>query len=129
MNDVICGQCGSPMQLRTTNKFINKDGSPRKFYGCTRWPDCDGTHSAHQNSGKPMGIPADKETKAWRIKAHAMFDPYVKKWFPNRPEGYKFLQNVMGLTSAQAHIGRFTIEQCEKLIKIIESNSGQSTNV
>jgi hypothetical protein len=67
-----------------------------------------------------MGIPADKETKEWRIKAHAAFDPYVKKWFDNRREGYIFLQNIMGLPADQAHISRFDIEQCKKLIARLE---------
>lgn len=118
----VCGECGASMELRESYRFTNKNGSPKKFWGCTRYPECRGTHSAHQNSGKPMGIPADKETKAWRIKAHAAFDPYVRKWFQSRPEGYRFLQNVMGLTAEQAHIAKFNIEQCQKLIKLIENS-------
>lgn len=122
MGNIVCGECGAPMLLKTTTKYTNKDGSPKKFFGCSRYPACTGTHSAHQNSGKPMGIPADKETKTWRIKAHALFDPYVKKWFPTRADGYKFLQNVMGMTVKEAHIGKFNIEQCKKLIFLIENS-------
>lgn len=120
-----CGECGAPMILRTSDKYPNKDGSPRKFYGCTRWPVCSGTHSAHQNSGKPMGIPADKETKLARQQAHALFDPYVKKWFQNRREGYQFLANVMGLSEKDAHISRFNIDQCKKLITLLENSNKQ----
>lgn len=119
MTDIRCGEegCGSNMILRQTTKFINKDGSPRKFYGCSRYPDCTGVHGAHQNSGKPHGIPADKETRQARVKAHEVFDAYVKKWFPNRREGYTFLQNIMKMTPSEAHISRFTKEQCEDLVK------------
>lgn len=113
------------MVLRESYKYPNKNGTPRKFWSCSRWPDCNGTHSAHQSSGKPMGIPADKETKGWRIKAHAAFDPYVRKWFQSRPEGYRFLQNVMGLSEKEAHISRFNIEQCKKLIMLIENSEKQ----
>jgi ssDNA-binding Zn-finger/Zn-ribbon topoisomerase 1 len=108
------------MVLRTTFKILNKDGSPKKFYGCSRYPDCDGTHSAHQSSGKPMGTPADKETKEWRVKAHAAFDPYVAKWFEKRSDGYMFLQNVMGLSGEDAHISKFNIDQCKKLLTLLE---------
>lgn len=96
------------------------------FYGCTRYPVCKGTHSAHQNSGKPMGIPANRETIEWRKKAHNTFDPYVKKWFRNRREGYRFMQNAMGLSPRDAHISKFDIEQCKKLIKIITDSENEN---
>ena len=122
MTDTIkCGECGASMVLRTTTKMLSKEGLPLKFYGCSRYPECHGTHSAHQSSGKPMGIPANKETKEWRQKAHALFDPYVAKWFSNRREGYKFLKNIMGLLPEDAHISRFDIEQCKKLILLLEA--------
>jgi len=96
------------------------NGKYGKFYGCDRYPECKGVHAAHQNSGKPMGIPANRETIEWRKKAHARFDPFVKKWFSNRREGYQFMQNMMGLSAREAHIGRFDIEKCKKLIEIID---------
>lgn len=113
MEGIKCGECGAPMRLI--------EGKYGKFYGCVRYPVCKGVHSAHQNSGKPMGIPANRETIEWRKKAHAKFDPYVRQWFRNRREGYMFLQNVMGLPAKDAHISHFNIEQCQKLIKILDS--------
>lgn len=62
-----CGECGSPMVLRRS-KF--KSGV---FYGCSTYPACTGTHSAHR-SGKPHGVPANQETRRWRRQAHAAFD-------------------------------------------------------
>ena len=35
----VCPKCGSPMRKRTARSGPNA-GSP--FWGCTRWPDCDG---------------------------------------------------------------------------------------
>lgn len=112
MSELKCGECGAPMRLI--------EGKYGKFYGCVRYPMCKGVHSAHQNSGKPMGIPANRETIEWRKKAHAKFDPYVRQWFRNRREGYMFLQNVMGLPAKDAHISHFNIEQCQKLIEILD---------
>ena len=117
MANIKCGECGAPMKL--------KESRFGKFYGCVRYPACKGTHSAHQNSGKPMGIPANRETIEWRKKAHATFDPYVKEWFKNRREGYTFLKNVMGLPAKDAHISKFNIEQCKKLINIITKDDNQ----
>ena len=112
-----CGECGAPMVLRITERFLNKDGSPKKFYGCTRYPDCKGTHAAHQSTGFPMGVPADKETKEWRSKAHEEFDKLWKKWGYERLEAYKLLQTIMSMTEKEAHIANFTKEQCQLLIE------------
>lgn len=108
MSDVKCGECQSPMILKT--------GKFGLFYSCSRYPACRGVHSAHQNSGKPMGIPANRETIEARKKAHEIFDAYVAKWFPKRRDGYVFLQNIMGMDAKDAHISRFNKEQCELLI-------------
>src|SRR5690606_12490729 len=91
-----CPECGGTL--------VMKDSKYGKFYGCTNFPKCDGKHSAHQHSGKPMGPPANKETRQWRIKAHAEFD---KLWRSRltRKDSYKVLAELMGVTAGKAHIG------------------------
>src|SRR3990167_4406409 len=89
------------------------------FYGCTRWPECDGKHGAHED-GRPLGIPANKETKQRRIKAHEFFDGLWKDDGPmTRNQAYKWMQQSMGMTPDEAHIGRFDIGQCDKLIRLV----------
>ena len=117
---VICGQCGSPMELRSSKYGL--------FWGCTQWPDCDGTHAAHQKTGLPMGTPADKETKQWRMKAHNIFDIYWKKWGLDRNEAYSLLATALHIPRADAHIAMFDIEQCKKVIKICEDGLGGAKN-
>jgi ssDNA-binding Zn-finger/Zn-ribbon topoisomerase 1 len=60
-----CTECDGKLVLR-----LSKYGL---FYGCTNYPVCKTAHGAHPD-GKPLGKPANKETKAWRIKAHQAFD-------------------------------------------------------
>src|SRR3989344_7903451 len=110
-----CPECGAPMTLRETTKYKTKKGLARKFYGCTRYPVCNGTHGAHPD-GKPLGVPGDKETKQWRIKAHDALDTLSKKFGYNKADSYKLLQTTMGMNSEKAHIGRFNIEECKTLI-------------
>jgi ssDNA-binding Zn-finger/Zn-ribbon topoisomerase 1 len=119
MADLICPECGAMMILRETRKFTHKDGSPRKFYGCSRWPNCKGIHGAHPN-GEPLGIPADKETKQWRMKAHDAFDGLWKKGNMTRNEAYDYLAGRMALSADDCHIGRFDKNQCMEAIKICE---------
>lgn len=40
MSEIRCPKCGSPMVLRTAKRGIN---AGRKFYGCSRYPQCNGT--------------------------------------------------------------------------------------
>lgn len=108
-------ECGAPMVLRKSPKY------PKPFWGCTKFPECRGTHGAHPD-GRPLGIPANKETKEWRIKAHDAFD---KLWrfapirFYSRKEAYKFLAEKMGVE--EIHIGESDIETCKKIIEISEN--------
>lgn len=118
---VICADCGSNMKLRTTTKYPNKDGSPRLFWGCSKYPECKGTHSAHQNSGKPMGNPANKETKDWRVKAHDVFDEFWQKYNYSRKESYNLLNTIMGTTHETGHIAKFNMDQCKLLIKKLKA--------
>jgi ssDNA-binding Zn-finger/Zn-ribbon topoisomerase 1 len=94
-----------------------------KFYGCTRYPECKGTHGAHPD-GRPLGTPADRETKDARIEAHQAFDTLWKRPHGKmqRQEAYLWLQKRMGLSADECHIGRFTKEQCEQVIDIIRDS-------
>ena len=108
---VVCGECGSPMVLRQSRYG--------PFWGCTKWPECDGKHGAHED-GRPLGIPANKATKQKRIEAHEWFDSLWDDGPMKRKEAYKWMQHSMGMTPDEAHIGRFTIEQCDKLISLVQ---------
>lgn len=117
MPEVFCPDCGAPMVLRSTYKLLLADGSPRKFYGCSRWPECKATHGAHPN-GLPLGTPADSETKEARILAHDVFDPLWKSGKMERSGAYLWLAGEMGIPFGDCHIGQFTKEQCERVIQI-----------
>lgn len=107
---VICGDCGADMNLRPSRYG--------RFWGCSNYPECKGTHGAHPN-GDPLGIPADRETKNARIKAHAAFDKL--HWdSASRREAYRWMQSAMGMTKKQAHIAKMNRNQCELLIATIE---------
>ena len=104
-----CAECGSEMVLRKSLKYK----SP--FYGCSRFPECRGTHGAHPD-GRPLGVPANKETKEWRIKAHDAFDTLWKCGGinMNRKRAYKLLAEKLGVKII--HIGESDIETCKKII-------------
>lgn len=111
-----CGECGSDMVLRTAKKiFTDRQLKNPRFWGCSKYPDCRGTHGAHPD-GRPLGVPANKETKAWRIKAHDTFDTLWKcsQITMTRKKAYKLLAEKLGVT--EVHIGESDIETCRKII-------------
>lgn len=115
-----CPECGAPMVLRETAKYRYPNGDPRRFYGCSRWPSCDGIHGAHPD-GTPLGIPADKPTKAARIVAHAAFDSLWKGGAMKRRAAYRWMQQAMNLPEAEAHISMFDAAQCAKLATAVHA--------
>ena len=104
---VICPICRSLMILRNSRYG--------KFWGCSQWPKCKATHGAHPD-GRPLGVPGNDATKISRIEAHAKFDTWWKVEGITRKEAYRNLQRIMNLSKNDAHIGRFTVEQCRMLM-------------
>ena len=108
-----CPDCGSVMVLKTSKYGI--------FYGCVRYPSCEAAHGAHRETGEPLGVPAAKKSKEWRIRAHNAFDGLWKgdsRCMPRR-KAYRWLQTAMNLDHEDAHIGRFDIDQCQIVIDMV----------
>jgi ssDNA-binding Zn-finger/Zn-ribbon topoisomerase 1 len=109
-NDLKCPDCGTVMTYRATSPY------GRPWYACPRYPACNGAHGAHPD-GTPLGVPADKTTRAARVRAHEMFDRLWKNAPSNRKKRkrvkwYAMLREHMQLTREQCHIGSMTREQC-----------------
>ena len=110
-----CPSCGSKMILRQTTKFFHKDGTPKSFYGCTRYPYCKETHSANKD-GSPMGIPVDEKGRKARKEAHAVFDELWKEGYMSRSEAYRWLAKEMG---REIHFSELSEEECYEVIDLI----------
>lgn len=107
-----CGDCGAVMALK---RGIVK-GNSRIFYGCSRFPKCRGTVSAHQATGFPSGTPADAETRRLRVAAHWHFDKLWKRGLMTRTEAYAWLRTTLGVSEDEAHIGELSGPMCEVVI-------------
>jgi ssDNA-binding Zn-finger/Zn-ribbon topoisomerase 1 len=122
-HDLACAECAelgiqALMKFHPTSRF-------GPFYGCTRYPECKATHGAHKHNGAPLGKPANKATKEKRIEAHALFDqlwqgePDEKERKRKRRDSYAWMQQAMGMTKDEAHIGNFDIPTCERLMAAV----------
>lgn len=94
------------------------------FYGCTNYPRCNATHGAHPN-GAPLGVPANKATKAARMRLHAVFDLLWKGRKGARKPAYAWLRGAMGMDDAACHIANFDIETCERAIALVHEELGR----
>ena len=64
-----------------------------------------------------LGYPANQATRDARSKLHYMrLDPMWKERNSpfTRHQLYQLLAEEMGLTPAETHVGKFTIEQCRE---------------
>ena len=116
--DLRCPECGELMVLRYTKKFESW------FYGCVMFPDCNASHGAHPD-GAPLGTPTTREGKQARIEAHEVFDALWRGGEMTRGEAYRWLRTAMGLSRAEAHIGNFDEEQCDRLIALVQAHMGE----
>lgn len=110
-----CADCGAPMELRTTRKFVDRSGRYRRFWGCTRWPSCKGIHGAHPD-GTPLGRPGTAAEKAARVEAHRWFDSLWKDGQRTRAEAYAWLKALPGVAD---HIAEMDVAQCERLVAAV----------
>jgi ssDNA-binding Zn-finger/Zn-ribbon topoisomerase 1 len=113
MENVIC-PCGAPMVLRETSRYKYPNGQPRKFYGCSRYPKCKEVHGAHPD-GRPLGIPATKETRALRHQCHTLVESLLMS-VPGS-ELYMDLADLLGVAEGEVHFGAMDKEQCEMVIE------------
>lgn len=110
-----CNYCGQHVEIVTGEEIYphRPDLHSKQFYLCR---DCDAYVGCHPN-GEPFGLLADFDLRTARIYAHAAFD---KTWKGKieRHQAYRWLSQQMGLTSEAAHIGKFTKEQCQEVVRL-----------
>lgn len=90
----------------------------RPYWVC-RW--CQAWVGCHEGSIKPMGYPADRPTRMARMMLHTRrLDPLWRDHGYTRNEIYFRLQQGMKLKPRQAHVGKFTREQCQQAWEILD---------
>lgn len=112
--------CKAPMVLRYSGKIKKAPW----FYGCSTFPKCRATHGCHQQDGRPLGRPADQETKGWRIKAHDAFDTLWQSGKFSRRGAYNWMKQTLNLSDEENHIGMMDTATCQRVIEAVEKEKG-----
>ena len=110
--------CSGRGILRTTTKYRDAQGRPRKFYGCEFWPDCDGSIGCHPGTETPLGTMAGGELKQARKDLHSIFDAH---WSNGRERRacYARLAEAMEIDVDDCHVGMFDLDDCERAAEIV----------
>lgn len=108
---VICPYCSKQAKWVDNEVIYGKRyGASWKAYYCE---PCDAYVGCHENTRIPKGTLANKETRTWRIKAHAAFDPLWKQGHVPRGKLYAEIASDLG---RQVHIGEADPAQCQEII-------------
>lgn len=111
-----CPYCGSVSVLRDSSYVYQNDVTHRKLYVCARYPACDSYVSAHRGSLRPEGTLANSELRNRRIRAHKALDRIWQLGIMSRADTYLWLQDTLGVSEAQAHIGMCAEYYCDRII-------------
>lgn len=114
--EVTCPYCDNPAKFMTSFEFYGKSyGS--NLYVCK---PCDARVGTHGKGKTPLGTLANGQLRNLRMMCHAKIDPAWRKGGKKRSAVYRRLAQKMGLTSKEAHIGLFNVDQCRRLLGMIE---------
>ena len=119
---VICPYCQNPAKL-VDSATIYRGRDYGKLWRCD---PCDAHVGVHRNSPDyaPLGRLANKELRQWKMRAHAAFDPLWKTGRHGSPsrgmrraEAYRWMREALGMTQEEAHVGKFDVPECKRLIQ------------
>lgn len=121
MMQVTCPYCGNPAQL-VDSAIVYRGRSYGLIWDCR---PCDAYVGVHKNSKDhaPLGRLANAELRTWKRRAHDAFDPLWRNGYFTRKEAYAYMRDILHLTSEQAHIGKFDVGQCKRLIEALETRN------
>lgn len=114
-----CPYCKKEAEWVENKEIYGKNyGKSVMVYLCQ---PCNAYVGCHNNTRKPLGIMANADTRKWRQKAHAVFDPLWQKIFKrnstkrlNREAMYNRISNAFG---CRVHIAESDIDRCKKIIE------------
>lgn len=111
-----CPYCNGET-YRADSSLVYDRNYGTKVIVCRNYPACDSFVGCHKD-GQPKGSLANKQLREWRKRVHGRFDFLWKSGRMSRDEAYSWLSEQMGLP--EAHIGFFTLEQCQQAIQLVE---------
>jgi len=111
-----CPFCGGKVEWVENKQIYGKNYG--KSYMIWLCKPCDAYVGCHNNTEKPLGTLANKETREARKKAHAVFDPLWVSGRMSRKKAYRFLSDSFG---KNVHIAQSNVATCFEIIETIKA--------
>jgi zinc-finger-containing domain len=99
-----------------------RDLDEKWFWRCV---PCGAWVGTHLGTKTPLGRLANAELRRWKMRAHEVFDPIWRNHANNKRQkqraksaAYRALADALEIPPAEAHIGMFSIELCQRTIEI-----------
>lgn len=109
----LCPTCNEWTELRESGEIYDKDYG--LLYVC---PKCGAYVGVHRGTINAKGSVANRELRVARKRAHLYFDSLWQKNLMGRVQAYKWLSLQLETPSEITHIGMFSVEQCEEVVRI-----------
>ena len=125
---VTCPYCFKPAKLVGGDAIYKNrpDLIEQKFYQCI---PCGAYVGCHPDTIRPLGTLANAQLRRARTAAHRILDPLWNKiGAKKRTEVYGWLAEQMGIEKKYCHIGKFSVEDCLKVIEICKRKHRGSAN-
>lgn len=119
-----CIYCKSEVIFTSNVDVYGKKYGNGKCYKCT---NCDAYVGVHSGTNIPLGRLANKELRALKKSAHALFDPQWKEGKKKRGQAYEDLAKHLGIPKRECHFGWFDKETLEKAISILAKEMMKET--
>lgn len=111
-----CRYCGATVELAKNSAIYGREvGDWPWVYKCTR---CDAHVGLHPYTGIPMGTLANKELRAARQAAKAVFNRKWESQLMTRAQAYGWLAQQLGVPIQRCHIGWFDVAICKEIVQI-----------
>lgn len=88
------------------------------YYSCTK---CKSSCKADKY-GNQIGLPSNIGLRRARNQAHEVFDVIWKSEKMSRTEAYEWMSIAMDINPINAHISKFDVSQCLKLIFLVQKS-------
>ena len=126
--EVICPYCGAKAELRPANAIYGRNdrSNGKHLYVCRNYPKCDAYVAAHHASKKPMGSLANGDLRHLRKVAHIELNKFQHRSGMTKWAAYVWLAAKLGLSSEEAHIGKFSEDLCKQTIRLCRQGAKQA---
>ena len=76
----------------------------------------------HKGTTRPLGDVANETLRLKRMETHRVFDEMWRRRNWSRTRAYKWLAKEMELSTKEAHIGGFEMDECQFVIDLCNRN-------